>query len=807
MPKHTTPHAAFQSAAPKGHSDRSNACSSGIQGVPVEALQPALVQETIEGLSSCLEYFRLYQEQAPKGFVSLDREGRIQEVNQAWLETTGFTRESVLQQPVHRFLTRRSWEVLAHHLKDPSLDKGFQEELELCTPTGSRLLMLVHGKVTGCHTNGRKAHCLFQDITQARMHQEKIQSLEQERTMFMDNMNEAVLFYDKDMQVVSANKTACDLFGLSLDQLQGKSCRDLFCVTPEYCRDCGAQSVLSSGGRHEEQVQDDRGRWWLMRFFPALDHQGEVQGTVQLALDITESKQAEETLRESETRYRTIFEHAGDAIFVHDMEGRLLDVNRLACESLGYAREELLRMSLSDIYSDEHRALVPQRIQIIRDKGALSFETVRIARNGTAIPYGVNARLIDFRGRPAVLSIGRDLREIREAMQRKQHLEEQLRQSQKMEALGKMAGGVAHDFNNLLQAAMGYLELLLLQKPERDPDREILDKVAVALERGRELVQSLLAFGRKNKTKLQPVRLEEVIGDTLSLLGRTLPKSLVVSTESTGALPAVTGDPHLLGQVVMNLVHNASDAMDGTGQVKLHLEAMSLGVECQERYLDLKPGEYVTLAVTDSGPGMDQATRARIFEPFFTTKPSGKGTGLGLSIVYGIVKNHGGLITCYSEPGRGTIFRLYLPVAGDRPQETQPEETLLPMKRCTGTVLLVDDEQAIREVARAMLERAGLQVLTAGSGEEALTVCIDRGQDIDVVILDLGMPGMGGERCLQEIRRLGIDVRVILSSGYGGSRLADNPRSHGAEDFLIKPYRSDMLINTIQQVLDRRGSV
>ncbi len=807
MPKHTTPHAAFQNAVPKGHSDRSNACSSGIQGVPVEAFQPSLVQETIEGLSSCLEYFRLYQEQAPKGFLSLDRDGRIQEVNRAWLETTGLCRESVLLQPVHHFLTRRSWEALEQHLQDQSLEKDFQEELELRTGGGSRLLMLVHGKVTGGHTNGRKAHCLFQDITQARRHQERIQILEVERSLFMANMNEAVLFYDKEMHVVSANKAACDLFGLSLDQLQGKSCRELFCVSPVYCRDCGAQSVLSSGGSHEEQVQDERGRWWLMRFFPAFDHQGEVRGTVQLALDITESKRAEETLRESETRYRTIFEHAGDAIFVHDMNGRLLDVNRLACESLGYSRQELLQMSLYDIYNDEHRSLVPQRIQIIRDKGALSFETVRIARNGTAIPYGVNARLIDFQGRPAVLSIGRDLREIREAMQRKQHLEEQLRQSQKMEALGKMAGGVAHDFNNLLQAAMGYLELLLFQKPERDPDREILDKVAVALERGRELVQNLLAFGRKTKTKLQPVRLEKVIEDTLNLLSRTLPKSLVISTESHGEIPAVTGDPHLLGQVVMNLVHNASDAMDGTGTVKLHLEAMTLGVECQERYLDLKPGEYVALAVTDSGPGMDQATQARVFEPFFTTKPAGKGTGLGLSIVYGIVKNHCGLITCYSEPGRGTIFRLYLPVAGDTPQEAHPEKSALPPKQCTGTVLLVDDEEAIQEVARVMLERVGLQVHTAGSGEEALAACIEHGQDIDVVILDLGMPGMGGERCLQEIRRRGIDVRVILSSGYGGSQLADNPSSHGAEDFLIKPYRSDVLINTIQQVLDRRGSV
>lgn len=382
-------------------------------------------------------------------------------------------------------------------------------------------------------------------------------------------------------------------------------------------------------------------------------------------------------------------------------------------------------------------------------------------------------------------------------------LEEQLRQAQKMEAVGTLAGGIAHDFNNLLQGMSGYVQLLLKKTDTLSEDRRYIEEMDRITLRATELVQRLLTFSRRIEVKPRAVNLNQVVESSLHILTRTIPKMITLKSQLAKDLKLIQADPTQMEQILLNLMTNSRDAMPEGGTVTIETSNVSVGEDQPAKEGEVPPGEYVRLRVSDSGTGMDRETLEHIFEPFFTTKGVGQGTGLGLSSVYGIVKSHGGHIFCASKPGNGTTFEVFLPVdAGST--EVEPGTAVVPnLRGGNETILLVDDETMILEVAEEALISQGYIVIKAQSGEECLEI-LGRGDvAVDLVVMDLGMPGMGGEKCLEEMKRIRPAIPVIVASGYSAHRLAKEPERFGAAAFVAKPYRLNGLQQIVRWILDQ----
>ncbi|MBI4702576.1 MAG: PAS domain S-box protein [Deltaproteobacteria bacterium] len=511
-------------------------------------------------------------------------------------------------------------------------------------------------------------------------------------------------------------------------------------------------------------------------------------------------------LRESETLYRALVETCPDAITVTDLQGKLLMTNRQAAALHGYgSAEEVLAAGL-----DAFAFIAPEDRERAFENARKVLETGRIAgveyhvltREDRKVPTEMSVSLIrDADGAPkAFIGVVRDLSERKEAEAEKERLSAQVLHAQKLESLGVLAGGIAHDFNNLLMGVLGNASILLAELGEGSPQRERLQKIESAAYRARDLTQQLLAYSGRGSRRRDAFDLNELIAEMRSLLGLSISKKIVLHSRLASDLPAVEGDATQLRQVIMNLITNASEAIgERTGTISL--STSEVGAEQIDRTAALVEGEigagrYLCLEVADTGCGMDERVRARLFEPFFTTKFAGR--GLGLSAVRGIVRGHGGGIAVWSEPGAGTRVRVYLPASeksatSDLPLPSKPPEP------ARGTVLVVDDERTVRDVAAAMLASAGYEILTAGDGPQGVELYAKHADGLSAVLLDATMPGMDGAQALREMRRIRPGVPVIVSSGYPESQIAQQLQPEAADHFIQKPYRIDELLGLLKR--------
>jgi PAS domain S-box-containing protein len=518
--------------------------------------------------------------------------------------------------------------------------------------------------------------------------------------------------------------------------------------------------------------------------------------------DITDRKKVEEALRESEERYRIVAQFTYDWEYWVDSEGNFLYVAP-SCERItGYSAEEFIAdpdLMNRIIHPDDRPEMLDHYHNVRKvTPDAVDAEDFRIVRRDGEIRWigHVCQPVYDQDGQP----LGR--RSSNRDITSRKTLEAQLLQAQKMEAIGNLAGGIAHDFNNLLQAVMGYSELLLAGKKQGDPELDDLQRIYDSGKRGADLVNSLLMFSRKVQPAFRPVDLNNEIVQVQKLLSHSIPKTIKIDLRLSGALETVLADPSQVGQVIMNLGVNARDSMPDGGTLTIETANVELDKDYCAVHLEVKPGPYVLLTVSDSGHGMDKQTLTHIFEPFFTTKEVGKGTGLGLATVYGIVKQHGGHITIYSEPGLGTTFKIYLPaIQTDRKSETQTQEIIIPGG--TETILLVDDEESLRELGSRILSEYGYRVMTASNGKEALELYQREDAGISLIILDLIMPEMDGRKCLEEVLRVNPKARVVLASGYSESGPGSGAMTGGAKGFVHKPYNMRQLLTTIREILDK----
>ncbi len=518
-------------------------------------------------------------------------------------------------------------------------------------------------------------------------------------------------------------------------------------------------------------------------------------------------READNALRESSEKYRTILESIEEGYFETDQKGNLTFSNEAFGKILGYPRNQLLGMNSRDYTTTDTAEKISRIMEQIEQTGrpedVTDYEVIRKDGSKAALELSISL-LTDKDGKPAGFrGMLRDVTRRKETEYKNRLLEIQLQQAQKMESIGTLAGGIAHDFNNILMGIQGNATLMLLKIESEHPNYEKIKNVEKFVQNGTELTNQLLGFARRGKYLVKTTDLNEVIEKSSALFARTK-KEIQVHTVFHDEIWAVEVDRGQIEQALLNLYVNAWQAMPAGGDIYLKTRNVMLDSSYVKPF-KVEPGKYVEISVTDTGVGIDRKTRERIFEPFFTTKEMGRGTGLGLASVYGIIKSHSGYIEVHSEKEKGTTFTVYLPASE---KEAVREKTVpAAMLKGTGTILLIDDEKMILDVGRELLEELGYTVLSALSGREALDIFQKNSDKIDLVIMDMIMPGMGGGETFDRLRAINPNIKVLLSSGYSVNGQASKILHRGCDGFIQKPFNLNQLSEKIGKIMVKRSGM
>ena len=509
--------------------------------------------------------------------------------------------------------------------------------------------------------------------------------------------------------------------------------------------------------------------------------------------DIGQTKKAEEALRESEEKFKTVTEQSPNMIFINQ-DGRIVYCNQKCEDIMGYKVEHICSPDFDflDIIAPESKDLVIDNLKKHSMGDEVDpYEYKILAKQGHQIDAIITTKLILFEGERAILGIVTDITD-------KKRLEDQLHRAQKMEALGTLAGGIAHDFNNLLMGIQGNASLMLLYKNPGHPEFEKLKNIEEHVESGADLTKQLLGFARRGKYEVRPTDLNALIKKSAEMFGRTKKEiSLHMSLQEN--LWAAEVDQGQIQQVLFNLYVNSWQAMPGGGDLYLETGNFTLKKN-SKKMMDLTPGKYIKIVITDTGIGMDHSTLDKIFDPFFTTKERGRGTGLGLASAYGIIKTHGGLIAADSVKGKGASLEIYIPAS----EKTVVIEKVQidRLERGSETILVIDDEKPILDISRELLENLGYQVLTAQGGNEALEILKNQKTKIHLVLLDIIMPEMGGEETFDRIKQIDPNIKILLSSGYSINGQASEMISRGCNGFVQKPFNLKEISQKLKELLN-----
>lgn len=507
-------------------------------------------------------------------------------------------------------------------------------------------------------------------------------------------------------------------------------------------------------------------------------------------------------LRESEAQFRGLFEILPDVLIIYDSQGAVKHINAAGAQQLGYDPSEIVDQPLSMVYQPTQGTQGTTGETAISPASHRWQESVLHGKHHVELLVEVMERPVPFHGEKHTLLVARDLTARKRMEEEKSTLEQQLRQVQKMEAIGRLASGVAHDMNNILTAILGHASLMKLRE---ETNAELLvtgEVIEKAVRRGKELTSQLLGFARQGKHHDVPVDVHSMIQEVVALLGRTIRKTIGFFTDFKAVQFTVLGDPNQLYQVLMNLAVNACDAMGDRGDLVFRTSNEVITPQEASRVPGLYTGNYVVIRVTDTGEGIPKEIQGKIFEPFFTTKEQGQGSGMGLAMVYGIVKNHKGYIGVTSTVGGGTTMKVYLPYSSESvPLLTQSSKTVATPRENTGHLLVVDDEPDVAEAAEAILAYFGYTVTVVNSGKEAIAFCQDLDRVIDLVLLDMVMPDMTGTTCFGELRSLRPGLKVILCTGHDRNHAVQELLDQGVAGFLQKPYDAEDLVSTCEAVL------
>jgi two-component system, cell cycle sensor histidine kinase and response regulator CckA len=544
-------------------------------------------------------------------------------------------------------------------------------------------------------------------------------------------------------------------------------------------------------------------RWFATSHAPVVDDDGGVIGVCLNAQEVTARKRAEQALRESEERYRDLFDHASDLVCATAPDGTFLYVNRAWQEAIGQTDAQLDGRQLVEFVHAGSRERYEEIIaRVLQGETVAAVELDLVSSAGATITVEGNLSCTFKNGGPALLrGIYRDVTE-------RKRVEDQLRRAERMQAAGRLAGGMAHEVNNMMTGVIGFSEFLLRSMSPDDPRRLEVEEIIKAGSRAADVTRQLLAFTRQQFRRPEYLEINQVIVDLEKMLRRLLGVDHLLELTLSADAGVIRADRGQMEQVLVNLVLNARDALLHSGRVTISTSTVYLGQEYAQRHADVKlsTGTYVLLSVTDTGCGMDREVQARIFEPFFTTKPVGQGTGLGLSTVYGIVKQSDGFVWAYSEPEQGTTFKVYLPQVGPGRSIGQLEDRAGAPRGGTETILLVEDEPMVRGLASRGLREYGYRVLEAADGEQALRLANDFGPGIDLVISDLVMPLLGGRELGRQLAQLDPTLPVLYISGYTGDDVLRRGLMDPGAPFQPKPFSAEGLAHRVREMLDARHS-
>lgn len=680
-----------------------------------------------------------------------------------------------------------------------TIEKQSRQEGEITLPDGRTWLMRGYPVFD-------RDDCLIgvtafgQDITARKAAETALKESEERYRSLVDNLGIGVFLINRDLRVETFNQQINDWFP-GVDPEEKLLCKEAFGVLcPEVNgQQCPAEKAFKDGKRHEiisTIMVDGEKRNLRLVATPVKSDNGKVTNVIELVEDITERRTAEEALQKSEEKYRMVVENANDGIVV--THGEYMDFfNPRICEFTGYDAEDLKKMPFLDLIHPEDRQMVGNRLRRrLAGEDAERFYPIRIIdKSGNMHWLEISPEKIEWEGKPAVLAFISEITE-------KKRLEEELRQAQKMEAVGRLAGGVAHDFNNLLTVIEGYGDMLIGQTEDGSMMQRGIQQILAAGKRAEALTRQLLTFSRKQVLQTKIINLNALIAETEKMLRRLIGEDVELISNLTNELQDIKADPGQMEQVIMNLVINARDAMPEGGRITIKTTMKHITLEESKTFNEIKPGHYIQLDISDTGCGIDPQNLTKIFEPFFTTKEHGKGTGLGLSTVFGIVKQSNGDIQVETEPGKGTTFSIILPCVTQEVYLEEKEASEKINLEGSETILVVEDEDQVRLLIRKTLQNKGYTVHEADNGNEAVEIFEKYAGDIDLILTDVVMPGMGGRKVADTVLLSNPDKKIVYMSGYTDEAIVRHGVLDPGVNFLQKPFSSDELLQKVREVLD-----
>jgi len=737
-------------------------------------------------------YFQHLFENSPEASVILDKEDRIVEVNSEFEKLFEYSNEEIKGKYINDLIVS---EDLIDEAKDLSQRTFECKVVKKKTVRKRKGGGLVDVSILGYPItfNGEQVgvYAIYKDITESKRAEEALKQSEKQYRNLVDNALVGIYKTDLEGNILYVNEALIKMMEFeSLDEM--KSVGVLARYSNLEDRDKLIATLNESGEVNNFEV-DLLTKTGTVKnvILTALLEGGVISGMI---LDITERRQAVD----ESIRLATAVEQAAESVIISDRSGIIQYVNPAFERLSGFNKEDIAGQNFRILKSDKHdddfyrqmwkkiscgEAWAGRISNRMKDGSLREFETIiSPVRDGSE-------DIVNF------VSVNRDVTQ-------EVALEAQLLHAQKMEAVGTLAGGIAHDFNNLLQVIQGYTEVLLHETNHEQSGYEPLKKIHGSAKRGAELTSQLLTFSRKVQSERRPLDLNQEVEQVRKLLERTIPKMIEIELYLSETDAIVSADPVQVEQALMNLAVNAMDAMPEGGKIILETEKAVLDEQFCKAHLGAKPGEYVLLSISDTGHGMDKETLDHVFEPFYTTKEVGKGTGLGLAMVYGIVKTHEGYILCYSELGSGTTFKIYLPALVQSGHWREAGEGDDQLKGGDETILLVDDEKYIRELGVELLTDVGYEVFTAIDGEGALQLYRKEQQRIDLVILDLVIPGMGGKKCYEEILKINPQAKILIVSGYSVNGPGKEAMEAGAKGFVGKPFDVSHMLKVVRDILD-----
>jgi PAS domain S-box-containing protein len=774
-------------------------------------------QENAEdALKKSEEKYRTILETMNEGLFENDLKGNYTYVNEAACKMLGYTKEELLGRNYREFtrpeLVKLLYDVFhrVYETGNPELLVDYEVERKDGTKrfhqSHPSLIRDADGKPVGFRN-------LVRDVTDRKNAEDALRKSEEKYRTILETMEEGLIETDLEGNATYVNNAACRLHGYRLEEMIGANFRKHH--TPEMAERVYQifNRIYNTGQpemmeveiiRKDGSIRTHQSTGSLMR-----DASGQPIGFRNIIRDVTEQKRAEENLMKSEKRYRMIAENVHDIICTVDYPGlRFTYVSPAVYRVTGFTADELLNRPAKEFVKPETYAIAEKLLaqDLDLEEGvAPSLQTIEvefIRKGGGTVWVEVSVTYNrDAKGRISeILGVIRDITERKSAEEERRRLESQLIQAQKMESVGRLAGGVAHDFNNMLNVILGYAEFIKIQLSESDPLFKDVTEIEKAAYRSRDITRQLLAFSRKQIIAPRPVDLNDLIVNLQNSLVRLIGEDIDLRFFPGDNLWRIQFDPSQMEQIILNLGVNARDAMPAGGKLTIETENVHLNEAYCREHLGFSPGDYVMLVVGDDGVGMDRETLGHVFEPFFTTKETGKGTGLGLATVYGIVKQNDGFINVYSEPGRGTVFKIYIPRTLEEGEVVEEEQDAA-IVRGTGNVLLVEDDDMVRKMTDEMLGALGYTVIATDNPEEALLKIQNSETKVDLVITDVVMPGMSGTDLRDKMTAVRPGLKVLFMSGYTSNVIVHRGVLEENVHFIEKPFSMKDLARKVSETI------